>query len=194
MSRLLKKFPMIGGTELPEGEDRTTERRSRRAWLVMVGIGVLLAGLAVFLYFSEAPMWTSASPPEALTPQASPTEQERRGLQGAAQPDPESVMLSPSQQQLIGVQTTEAQVRALTHTIRTVGLVEVDERRMAHVHIKLQGWIEKLYVRFTGEQVQKGQKLFEIYSPDLVATQEEYLLALKSVRPQWQSLCRGRNE
>ena len=53
---------------------------------------------------------------------------------------------------------------------------------MAHVHIKLQGWIEKLYVRFTGEQVQKGQKLFEIYSPDLVATQEEYLLALKSVR------------
>ncbi len=66
--------------------------------------------------------------------------------------------------------------------IRTVGRVEVDERRLEHVHIKLKGWIEKMYIRFEGEEVKKGQKMFEIYSPNLVSTQEEYLLALESMR------------
>jgi len=95
---------------------------------------------------------------------------------------PESIMISPRKIQLIGVRTEQAQVRSLTRTIRTVGLVAVDERLLTHVHIKLEGWVEKLYVRFTGEDVKKGQKLFEIYSPELVASQEEYLLALKAVR------------
>ena len=95
---------------------------------------------------------------------------------------PESVMISPRKKQLIGVRTEQAQMRSLTRTIRTVGLVAVDERLLTHVHIKLEGWVEKLYVTFTGENVKKGQKLFEIYSPELVASQEEYLLALKAVR------------
>jgi len=94
----------------------------------------------------------------------------------------EGVMVSPRKQQLIGVKTEKAQVRSLTHTIRTVGLVEVDETKLRHVHTKLEGWVQKLYVKFTGEEVRKGQKLFEIYSPELVSTQEEYLLALKAVR------------
>jgi Cu(I)/Ag(I) efflux system membrane fusion protein len=95
---------------------------------------------------------------------------------------PEGVMVSPQKQQLIGVKTEPAQVRDITHTIRTVGQVEVDERRLIHMHTKLEGWVQELYVKFTGEQVQKDQKLFEIYSPELVSTQEEYLLALKAVR------------
>lgn len=99
---------------------------------------------------------------------------------GAAEPG--SVMLSPRKEQLFGVQTATAEKRSLNRTIRTVGLVEVDETRLARINIKLEGWIEKLYVRFTGEEVRKHQKLFEIYSPNLVATQEEYLLALKSVK------------
>ncbi len=94
----------------------------------------------------------------------------------------EGVMVSPRKQQLIGVKTEKAQVRPLTHTIRTVGLVEVDETKLRHVHTKLEGWVQKLYVKFTGEEVRKDQKLFEIYSPELVSTQEEYLLALKAVR------------
>ena len=60
--------------------------------------------------------------------------------------------------------------------------MEVDERRLIHMHTKFEGWVQELYVKFTGEQVRKDQKLFEIYSPDLVSTQEEYLLALKAVR------------
>ena len=94
----------------------------------------------------------------------------------------EGIMISPRKQQLIGVRTGKAEVRPLTHTIRTVGLVEVDERLLVHVHTKLEGWIQRLYVKFTGEDVRKHQKLFEIYSPELVSTQEEYLLALKAVR------------
>jgi Cu(I)/Ag(I) efflux system membrane fusion protein len=64
-------------------------------------------------------------------------------------------------------------------TIRTVGRVEVDERRVAHVHLKLEGWIDQLLVNYTGERVQRGQTIFTLYSPELVATQQEYLLAFK---------------
>ena len=63
-----------------------------------------------------------------------------------------------------------------------MGQVEIDERRLSHVNIKLEGWIDDLFVNSTGEQVKKGQKLFTLYSPELVATQTEYLLALKSRR------------
>ena len=97
-------------------------------------------------------------------------------------PQNKGVMVSPEKQQMIGVKTEPATIRDLTHTIRTVGQVEVDERRLTHMHTKLEGWVQELYVKFTGEKVQKGQKLFEIYSPELVSTQEEYLLALKAVR------------
>ena len=92
------------------------------------------------------------------------------------------VMVSPQKQQMIGVKTEPATIRDLTHTIRTVGQVEVDETRLTHMHTKLEGWVQELYVKFTGEKVQKNQKLFEMYSPELVSTQEEYLLALKAVR------------
>ena len=94
----------------------------------------------------------------------------------------EGVMVNSQKQQLIGVRTEPATIRDLTHTIRTVGQVAIDERRLVHMHTKLEGWVQELYVKFTGEQVQKDQKLFEIYSPELVSTQEEYLLALKAVR------------
>src|SRR5262249_51858515 len=58
----------------------------------------------------------------------------------------------------------------------------IDERRLTHVNIKLEGWIDELFVNSTGERVKKGQKLLTLYSPELVATQTEYLLALKSQR------------
>lgn len=101
----------------------------------------------------------------------------------STQPEaPETVMVSARKQQMMGVRTEKAEIIPLTHTIRTVALVAVDERRLVHVNIKLEGWVEKLYVQFTGEKVRKDQMLFEIYSPELVSSQEEYLLALKAVR------------
>jgi Cu(I)/Ag(I) efflux system membrane fusion protein len=91
-----------------------------------------------------------------------------------------AVMISPQRQQLIGLRTARVERRNLDRTIRTVGVVEYDERRVAHIHTKVTGWIETLQVDFTGELVEEGQQLLEIYSPELVSTQEEYLLALRA--------------
>ncbi len=92
----------------------------------------------------------------------------------------DAVMISPERQQLIGVRTARVERASVEHTIRTVGEVTYDERRVAHIHTRIKGWIEKLHVDFTGKLVEKGQPLLEIYSPELVSTQEEYLLALRA--------------
>jgi Cu(I)/Ag(I) efflux system membrane fusion protein len=83
-------------------------------------------------------------------------------------------------QQLIGVRTEVVKRAPLVRTIRTVGRVAVDETRLRHVHTKVEGWIESLYVNATGEKVRMGQPLLSVYSPELLATQEEHLLALRS--------------
>ncbi|MDE2322884.1 MAG: efflux RND transporter periplasmic adaptor subunit [candidate division NC10 bacterium] len=93
---------------------------------------------------------------------------------------PGAVMVSPERQQLIGLKTGVVEYRSIERTIRTVGVVEFDERRLADINIKIEGWIESLLVNFTGEPVKKGQPLLTIYSPDLVSTQEEYLQALRA--------------
>ncbi len=93
-----------------------------------------------------------------------------------------AMFMSPERLQAIGVKFELAKRRPLERRIRTVGQVEIDERRLAHVNIKLEGWIDDLYVNATGARVTRGQKLFTLYSPELVATQTEYLLALKSQR------------
>ena len=66
--------------------------------------------------------------------------------------------------------------------IRTVGRIEYDERQIATVNAKFDGWIEKLYIDYTGKYVKKGEPLADIYSPELVATQQEFIDALKWAR------------
>jgi RND family efflux transporter MFP subunit len=78
---------------------------------------------------------------------------------------------------LAGVQTAVASRDRLQRTVRTVGTVTADETRIRHVHTKIAGWVDKLYVDFTGQTVVKGQPLLAIYSPELLASQEEYLRA-----------------
>lgn len=90
---------------------------------------------------------------------------------------PGTVMLSSEKQQLIGVRTTAVRRDRLTRTIRTVGRVAIDETRLSRVHTKVEGWVEEVYGDFTGKLVRKGQPLFTLYSPELVSTQEEYLIA-----------------
>jgi RND family efflux transporter MFP subunit len=90
------------------------------------------------------------------------------------------ITIDPRRQQLIGVRTVPVERRALTATVRTVGVVRYDETRLADVNLKLEGWVRDLYVDTTGEFVKAGQPLFTLYSPELVTTQNEYLLALKT--------------
>ncbi|MCH8820838.1 MAG: efflux RND transporter periplasmic adaptor subunit [Acidobacteria bacterium] len=94
--------------------------------------------------------------------------------------DKSTFTVDPRRQQLINVQTTEVEVRSLEKVIRTVATLEVDEPRIAYVHPKISGWIQKVFVDFTLQHVNEGDPLFSIYSPELVLTQEEYLLALKT--------------
>ena len=90
--------------------------------------------------------------------------------------------VAPGRLQSIGVRFERATRRALDREIRTVGRVAMDEGRLARVNVKIEGWIDRLYVNTTGQPVTRGQPLFTLYSPELVATQEEYLLALRSAR------------
>jgi RND family efflux transporter MFP subunit len=102
-------------------------------------------------------------------------------LTGAAGPlPPGAVQISPARQQLMGVTTAVADYRPVEKTIRTVGQVAIDETRLADVHVKVNGWIQKVFVDFTWQPVKKGDPLFTIYSPDLLATEQEYLLALRA--------------
>ena len=89
------------------------------------------------------------------------------------------IRIDPSAIQNIGVRVTEVSRRDLARKIRAVGRVTYDERLVDHVHTKIQGWLEHLYVEYEGEAVKKGQRLLEIYSPELVSTQEELLLAAR---------------
>lgn len=89
-----------------------------------------------------------------------------------------AVRIDPATVQNIGVKTTTVQRQVLKRTIRTVGRVDYDETLLTDVNTKVAGWVEKLYVDYTGQKVRKGQRLLEIYSPELVAAQEEYLTAL----------------
>src|SRR5918992_1732521 len=90
------------------------------------------------------------------------------------------VQLSPAQRRIIGVTYGTVAKRPLIKVIRTVGRVEYDERRLSEVTLKIAGWIQDLFVDYTGKRVEKGQPLLTLYSPDLVSAQEEYLLALRT--------------
>jgi len=91
-----------------------------------------------------------------------------------------TVQITPEKQQLIGVKYEQVQVGGGSRTIRAVGKVAIDETRIGHVHTKVEGWIDKVFVDFTGKQVEKGQPLLTIYSPDMLASQRELLLAAKA--------------
>ncbi len=92
----------------------------------------------------------------------------------------DTVVVSPERQQISGVRFGPVGFQNLERIIRTVGRLDFDEKKISTVNPKIGGWIEELYVDYTGKMVRKGQPLLSIYSPELVSTQEEYLLALKA--------------
>lgn len=95
----------------------------------------------------------------------------------AATMAPGTVTIAADKQQLIGVRTAEVRRESLVREVRTTGQITTDESRIAHVHVKVNGFIDKVFVDSIGQLVKKGQPLFTLYSADLVATQNEYLIA-----------------
>jgi membrane fusion protein, copper/silver efflux system len=94
---------------------------------------------------------------------------------GRTQEEVPTVEISPEKQELIGVKLSTASIQPLKRVIRTVGLIEYDQRKLTVVSTKVEGWIEKLYVNYTGMYVKQGEPLADIYSPELWATQQEFI-------------------
>jgi RND family efflux transporter MFP subunit len=108
---------------------------------------------------------TTAAQPAISTPPGTP-----RG----------EVSIDPRRQQLTGVRTARVVSGSIDERVRTTGAVRYDETRLVDVNVKIEGYIRDLYVDYTGQPVRKGQQLFTLYSPDLLNTEKEYLLALKT--------------
>jgi RND family efflux transporter MFP subunit len=131
------------------------------------------------------PEYLSAQPGDCpicgmkLVPIGSKTPSADARRQGAPATPDNAVHIDPVTVQNMGVSVDAARVRSLSKDIRAGAVVTIDETRQAVVSTKVMGWIEKLLVASTGARVRKGEPLFELYSPDLVSTQEEYLQAKK---------------
>jgi membrane fusion protein, copper/silver efflux system len=163
---------------------------------IVTGIGIVAAAglVAAFWIATREPAPPPTGPPKesgtVLSRMEKPVEvplsarDDRAGDAKQEMPvaGPNTMTIAPDRLQTIGVKFQEAARRPLDKVIRTVGRVDVDERLVGRVNIKFEGWIEDLRVSAIGDHVKNGQILFSIYSPDLVATQEEYLLALQSYR------------
>lgn len=108
-----------------------------------------------------------AAPPSPPSPPAAPPKDEPRV----------PIEVPAVQQQRIGLATARLEQQRVAPTLRTVAVVQVDERREAHVHTRIAGFIDEIFVNAVGQQVKKGQLLYRLYSPELVATQQEYLAA-----------------
>jgi len=90
-----------------------------------------------------------------------------------------TISISPDVVNNLGVRTALVKKATLNNKIQTVGYVQYDEDKLKHIHPRVDGWLEKLYVKASGEPVKRGQPLYTIYSPALVNAQEEYLIAVK---------------
>lgn len=160
---------------------RTVSRRGTR-WVV-VAILVISAGwLFLIDQGRRQGVTTMRVPPETSAPAAvQPTNHE-----SVSSPVPDVgssqafAMVNRAKQQLIGVKTAVVEKHPLDTTIRAVGRVDYNEQRIAHVNLRISGWVDELFVDYTGQVVRKGQPLFTVYSPELVSSQDEYLLALRT--------------
>lgn len=171
----------------------------RKTWITVAACALVAAGFATgallfrgsappaakpgerrILYYRDPmnPQFTSPTPRKAPDGMDYvPVYEEAGGAEagGATR----GIRVDPRMMQASGVRVEEVKRRPMSRTIRAVGQVTYDERLLHNLNAKFMGWVEKLYVDYTGKSVKKGDPLMEIYSPDLVTTQEEYLLALR---------------
>ena len=137
--------------------------------IVVTLILVLLLPLIVTsgVYAQSHQHGAAAEKPQAKPPVPAAEEKQKE--------EAPTIEISPEKRQLIGVKTVAASVQPLKKVLRTVGLIEYDQRKREIINTKFEGWIEKLHVNYTGVYVKKGDPVAEIYSPELWATQQEFI-------------------
>jgi len=169
-----------------------------RTSLVWIGI-LLIAVAALFLYRSHRPSepastgrsQSAAEQPVAQGPPAVPTSKSTNmpgmmGSESTGSPQAPTetalmpVQISPQRMQSIGVQIGTVQHKHVDNDVRATGNVDIDQRLLSYVQVRFPGYIRKVFANAIYQYVRKGDPLFTIYSPDLVATQQEYLLARKN--------------
>lgn len=150
-------------------------RKYQIAFLVTLACAVALGGAAAYLWFhprtapAPIPGVNAAAPAAPASPDA--------GAVQSAEPELLPVQLTPQRLQSIGVKTGIVEYKSLSDKIDTTGTVEADETRLAHIQLRYSGWIQQVFADATYQSVRKGQKLFTIYSPEISATEQEYLMA-----------------
>src|SRR6266478_5011375 len=160
--------------------------------LALIGnivLAVVLVGLWLH-YRSAKPM------ADTQTKQANSSAQDSMSTSMAAPPASTEaplvpVQISPQRLQSIGVKTGKVERKLVADEVRTTGNVSVDERRLAYVQVRFSGYIEKVFADATYQYVRRGQPLFTVYSPDLVATEREYLVAKQNQQVVAQSTVPG---
>jgi RND family efflux transporter MFP subunit len=155
----------------------------RRRPVVAVVIVLAAAAAAAALIWGGgaariASRWQGSDVPASPIPTTGPSPP-AAAAEGPQAPPRVPVTLDARRQQLIGVRTARAVRVMVSPEVRAVGTVRADERRQTDVNVKIDGWIRELRADFTGRPVRRGETLFTLYSPDLIATQEEYLLAVR---------------
>jgi membrane fusion protein, copper/silver efflux system len=123
-----------------------------------------------------------AAPPAAdpHAGHAAPPAADPRAAPGQVPADLAEVTIAPDRQQRIGLTLGRAELAAVGGVIRATGVVRTDERREAHVHPRIAGWVEKAFVAAEGQTVKKGQPLYSIYSQELLVAQQDYLRARRA--------------
>src|SRR6516162_3548575 len=156
-------------------------RSYKLAFFMALGACVILAAIASFLWLypkkTAAPKEMSGPGTAGSTMQMPAGKPPAPAPEAATEPKLAPVQLTPQRMQAIGVKTGAVQRKQVRAEIRTVGNVDVDETRLAYVQVRFSGWIQKVFADATFQFVRKGQALFTIYSPELVTTEQEYLLA-----------------
>src|SRR5579862_3664255 len=148
----------------------------RAAFLVTLAIVILLAGALTFLWLDPQGARARIS---SLVPRRTTDSHPNGEVAPPAAPEADlvPVTLTPQRMQSIGVKTGTVEYRQVHDEILTTGNVEADETRLAEVQVRYAGWIQKVFADSTFKQVRKGQPLLTIYSPELVRTESEYMLA-----------------
>src|SRR5229473_2800183 len=145
-------------------------------------IALLALAVVTFAYFAlirRQPMRATTMSQKAAEPSpAAPASTATSPAPAPAQDN--AIFVPPEKQQLIGMRSVAAEMGILTKELRIAGKVSVDETRVTHIHSKVSGYIEEVFADSVGKPVRAGDPLFTIYSPDLVATEQDYLLALRS--------------
>jgi RND family efflux transporter MFP subunit len=181
----------------------STHTNYRRAFWSVLATAILLAAVASFLWWrlNHATRSQSNSNSEAMqamtqNSSTSASDSEPGSAGGAQTIDMQEtplapIQLTPQRMQSIGIVLGKVESKRVNSELRFYGNVQVDERRQAYVQTRFAGWIRKVYADATGNFIGKGQPLFTIYSPELVSTEQEYLLAKQNSESLQQSKVSG---